>query len=469
MECIVNTRTLEWVETTLRAAGHWVEVGPGSVPGTPWTGAVIDSRAECSGRLFFALEGERTDGHAFVDDALGAGCAAVVISSDTAAKKLAAAGGEYVKVPDVLGALQELARQYRRLLEARVVAVTGSAGKTTTKEYLRTILRRRYRVHSNPGNYNNTIGVPLTILEADPECEYLVSEVGANQAGEISMLAQMLDPDVGVITNVGDAHIGLFGSRDVIASEKGELLAGLADGHSVIPEGTDYSEALRARAPGRVVTFGTAAPADFVVGGVRTGEALGVDFEINGQAFSLASPGEYNALNAAAAAAAADVCGIGLPLSASALADVVPLPGRGRIHQAAGVVLVDESYNASPSSMELSLTMLARAQATRRVAVLGDMKELGAHSENEHRRIGRYMAGLEIDRVYWVGENGGAVKSALDQAGSGPALTLVDDVDALIRETRGGFADGDVVLVKASRACDLDRFVSDTIAQLQAG
>ena len=469
MECIVNTRTLEWVTATLRAAGHAVDAGPGFDPGAAWTGAVIDSRAECSGRLFFALEGERTDGHAFVDAALGAGCAAVVISSSKAATKLAAEGAAYVKVPDVLEALQELARQYRRRLEARVIAVTGSAGKTTTKEYLRAILRRRYRVHSNPGNYNNSIGVPLTILEADPECEYLVSEVGANQAGEIGLLAQMLDPDVGVITNIGDAHIGLFGSRDTIATEKGELLTGLANGHSVIPAGIEYTDALRARTPGRVITFGTAAPADFVVGGVRTSESLGVEFEINGHAFSLTSPGEYNALNAAAAAAAADVCGIGLPLSASALAEVVPLRGRGRVHHAAGVVLVDESYNASPSSMELSLTMLERAHAQRRIAVLGDMKELGEYSEDEHRRIGQHIAGLEIDRVYWVGESGEAVRSGLDQAGSGPALTLVADVDAIVEATRGAFDDGDVVLVKASRACDLDRFVSDIIAQLQAG
>jgi len=469
MECIVNTRTLEWVIATLGSAGYDVDVGAGLDPGAGWTGAAIDSRAECSGRLFFALGGERTDGHAFVDGALGAGCAAVVISNGDTAEKLAAAGAAYVRVPDVLSALQELAGQYRRQLEARVVAVTGSAGKTTTKEYLRAILRRRYRVHSNPGNYNNTIGVPLTILEADPECEYLVSEVGANQAGEIGLLARMLDPDVGVITNIGDAHIGLFGSRDAIAAEKGELLAGLAEGHSVIPVGRDHSDGLRARAPGRVVTFGSVAGADFVVSAVRTSKSLGIEFEINGQPFSLNSPGEYNALNAAAAAAAADVCGIGLPLSASTLANVVPLPGRGRVHNAAGVLLVDESYNASPSSMELSLSMLAGAHSSRRIAVLGDMKELGTYSDDEHRRIGGYLAGLELDRVYWAGESGDAVKAGLEHAGGGPALTLVRDVDALIKKTRGAFSAGDVVLVKASRACDLDRFVSDAIAQLRAG
>jgi len=469
MECVVNTRTLEWVAATLREAGHTVETGSGFDPGSAWTGAVIDSRSECSGRLFFALAGERTDGHAFVDGALGAGCAAVVISDAATAKKLEDAGAAWVKVPAVLDALQELGRQYRRVLEARVVAITGSAGKTTTKEYLQAILRRRYRVHSNPGNYNNTIGVPLTILETEPECEYLVSEVGANQAGEIGFLAEMLDPDVGVITNVGDAHIGLFGSRDAIATEKAALLGGLGEGHAIIPAGQEYSGQLRDSAPGRVVTFATSAPADFVASGVRASDAFGIEFEINGQAFSLTSPGEYNALNAAAAVAAADVCGIGLPLSSSALATVVPLPGRGRVHRAAGVVLVDESYNASPSSMELSLSMLATARAKRRIAVLGDMAELGAHNEDEHRRVGRHLAGLAIDQVYWVGASGEVVRAGLGKAKGGPALTLAADVDALVRDLDAGFADGDVVLVKASRACGLDRFVSETIAQLQDG
>jgi UDP-N-acetylmuramoyl-tripeptide--D-alanyl-D-alanine ligase len=458
---------MEWVAAALREAGQAVETGPGFEAAAAWTGAVIDSRAECSGRLFFALTGERTDGHAFVEDALGAGCAAVVISDAGTAEKLDAAGAAYVKVPEVLDALQELGRRYRLALEARVVAITGSAGKTTTKEYLRAILRRRYRVHSNPGNYNNTIGVPLTILEAEPECEYLVSEVGANQAGEIAFLAEMLAPDVGVVTNVGDAHIGLFGSRDAIATEKAALLGGLVEGHAVIPAGREYSDRLRDSAPGRIITFGTSAPADFVVTGVRASDTFGIEFEINGQPFSLSSPGEYNAHNAAAAVAAADVCGIGLPLSSSALADVVPLPGRGRVHRVGGVVLVDESYNASPSSMELSLSMLAAARGGRRVAVLGDMAELGTHSDDEHRRIGRHLAGLGLDQVYWVGASGAVVRSGLGQEKGGPEITVVADVDALAGDLQGELADGDVVLVKASRACGLDRFVSKAIAQLQ--
>lgn len=466
MECAVNTRTLDWVIEALSAAGHDVEVGGGVDRARTWSGAAIDSRAECSGRLFFALAGENADGHAFAAAALGAGCAAAVISDVDVARSLD--GEAWLRVEEVAGALRDLARSYRRTLDARVVAITGSAGKTTTKEYLRAILRRRYRVHSNPGNYNSTIGVPLTVLDAEPDCEYLVSEVGANQAGEIAMLEALLAPDVGVITNIGDAHIGLFGSRDAIASEKGRLLEGLSAGHAVIPAGTEYSEYLVGRAPGRVVTFASAPPADFVVGEVRPTDALGIEFEINDQRFSLASPGAYNALNAAAAAAAADVCGIGLPLASKALAEVMPLPGRGRVHRAGGVLLVDESYNASPSSMALSLSMLGAAPGNR-VAVLGDMAELGDHAGEEHRRIGRHLAGLDIDEVVWVGRQADLVREAIADAGGECRFTSFEDVSALIGARPAIPAAGDVVLVKASRACGLDRFVSSAIARLRNG
>ncbi|HEU4928779.1 MAG TPA: Mur ligase family protein, partial [Candidatus Krumholzibacteria bacterium] len=210
-----NIRTLEWIRDAWEASGELVRAH--ARPETNWNGATIDNRAECAGRIFFALLGERVDGHRFVRAALQAGSPAAVVSDAAVADELLREGAAHFLVRDTRRALFELARAYRRHLGARVVAITGSGGKTTTKEYTRAVLRAKYRVHANVGNLNSLVGVPLTVLDADENCEYLVCEVGANHLGEIDALGSLLEPDVAVITNIGDAHIGYFGSRAAIA------------------------------------------------------------------------------------------------------------------------------------------------------------------------------------------------------------------------------------------------------------
>lgn len=457
-------RTLEWVRDALEASGELVR---SQAPAeAAWSGAAIDHRAECAGRLFFAIRGERVDGHCFARAAFEAGSPAVVVSDESVAVELQSHGVAFFLVRDTRRALFELARAYRSRLTARVVAVTGSGGKTTTKEYVRVVLRAKYRVHANVGNLNSLVGVPLTVLEADEHSEYLVCEVGANQRGEIDALGELLSPNLAVITNIGDAHVGYFGSRAAIADEKGALLTRLARGGvAVLPRDDEYFEKLDAKVQGRVFSFGRSPAAEFRLGNTTFSEGL-LRFSVNGEPLSLSAVGDYNAMNACAAFAVGDVCGVDAKRMREALASVRPTPGRGRIHVAGGVTLIDESYNASPASVKQSLAMLASLPAQRRVAVLGDMRELGEETDALHASVGTAAAALLLDRLYWLGEKAGVVSAAA--RARRPELTVhaCADVAALVAEFAKDARDGDVVLIKGSRAMKLDEFVVGAVEAL---
>lgn len=466
MECTVNIRTIAWIEEALASAGIRAQARIGERESETWRGATIDSRGECSGRLFFALRGERVDGHDYVRDAFSNGAVAAVIDRDGMSEGLIEDGVAHIVVPDTRVALQELSRSYRRSVDMRVIAVTGSGGKTTTKEYVRAVMRTMYRVHGSPGNYNSMIGVPLTLLDTEADTEYLVCEIGASQAGEIGFLADLILPDVGVITNIGDAHVGEFGTRDAIAGAKGELLDYIGEvGHAVLPRDDDYFDELHARAQGRVVSFGTTESSAFVLRDMRR-EKNGIEFTINGEPFTVATLGTYQALDACAAAAVGEICGVALSDASRAIASVVPGAGRGKITTVAGVTVVDESYNASPASMALSLDMLAESGGSHGVAVLGDMAELGKHSEELHMNIGRHIAGTGIPRVFWKGDRAGTVEKGIEQAGGDVDFIAFQDSKTLVDAVAQKVSSGDVVLIKASRTCELDAFAREFIARL---
>jgi UDP-N-acetylmuramoyl-tripeptide--D-alanyl-D-alanine ligase len=372
-------------------------------------------------------------------------------------------------VSDTRRALTSLARAYRAQLSAHVVAITGSSGKTTTKEYVRAVLKTMYRVHANPGNLNSQVGVPLTILGTDEDSEYLVCEVGANQRGEIDTLAALLSPDIAVITNIGDAHVGYFGSRDAIASEKGMLLRHFANGgHSILPRDDSYFERLYAIVQGKMSSFGRSNGADFRLGDIAFVDGR-LSFSVNGEPLALAAVGEYNAMNACAAFAVGDICGVDAARMRAAFAAVQATPGRGRVDTVAGITVIDESYNASPSSMRKSIGMLGTLTTTgRRIAVLGDMRELGSQSDELHRAVGVEAAERNIDRLYWMGEYGVTVRDAARAMRPSIAVELHTEMPALIAAVAQDVREGDVVLVKASRGTRLDELVGGLLKSLYA-
>lgn len=467
MECTVSVRTLSWIRDALAASGELVRAELRGGDATMWSGAVIDNRQECSGKIFFALAGENTDGHRYASSAFRAGCVALVVSDASAVANDKTA--PYFLVPDTRRALTVLGRAYRSRLSARVVAITGSSGKTTTKEYTRAVLNTRYRVHANPGNLNSLIGVPMTILGADEDSEYLVCEVGANQRGEIDVLAALLQPEIAVITNIGDAHVGYFGSRDAIAAEKGMLLRHFANGgHAVLPRDDSYFERLNAIVQGKVSTFGRSNGADYRLGDIAFVDGR-LTFSVNGEPIALAAVGEYNAMNACAAFAVGEICGVDAARMRNAFAKVTATPGRGRVDTVAGVTVIDESYNASPSSMRKSIGMLGSlATAGRRIAVLGDMRELGNQADELHRAVGVEAAERSIDRLYWMGEEGTIVRDAARAMRPSIPVELHTEMPALIAAVSQEARSGDVILVKASRGTKLDELVAGLLKALHA-
>ncbi len=454
--------TLHDVESVLREAlGEGVRAWWPGDTAPAWRGAAIDSRADCTGRLFFGLRGERADGNDFAAAAVEAGAAAAVVDRDDAAAALRRSGAAHVLVPDARAALRALARAWRRAIGTRVVAVTGSAGKTSTRAATEAAMKTRHRVFASPGNLNSTVGAPLALLEADADAEYVVCEVGANLPGEVATIAAVLEPDVAVVTNVGDAHVGGFGSRDAIAREKGDLVASLPDaGLAVLPRDDAYFDALAARTTARTATFGAHEAADVRVESV-TVDVGGVTCRVAGVDARIAALSAYHALDVAAAVAVATAHGVDAREAVEAAARAIPLAGRGRLVIAGGVTIVDESYNASPASVRASLEGLARLDGVRRFAILGDMLELGAQAPAAAADVAKAAASAGLERAWWVGEQAQAAREAAPER-----FEASPDADAAADELARRLRAGDVVLVRGSRACGLERAVERLRANL---
>ena len=425
-----------------------------------------DSRQLSGGDLFLPLIGERFDGHGFLAAALEAGAAALIaqaghLAPASQASVLAAAAAAHVPlwlVPDTLQAYQELAGLWRLQLAAPVVAVTGSAGKTTTRELIRSALAPLGPIWASSGNENNDVGVPLTLLGAGPDQAALVVEMGMRGLGEIERLSRCASPDVAVITNIGTAHIGRLGSREAIATAKCEIVAGLRpDGLVVIPAGDPLLDRALARVwTGRVVRValqgeGHEAAADLVGSLDCQGEIL----ELAGVALPVPLEGVHHARNLMLAMAVARELGLEperwRPLQ-------VDLPGgRSRRLQQNGVLVLDETYNASPEAVLAALELLAQ-QPGRRFAVLGTMLELGEQSLALHRSVAERARQLDLDGLVIVdqGEEGAAMIAA---ATGLSRLRQVDCPEAAAEPLLQWLQPGDVLLLKASRGVALERLI----------
>ncbi|MDH6108275.1 UDP-N-acetylmuramoyl-tripeptide--D-alanyl-D-alanine ligase [Kitasatospora sp. MAP12-15] len=451
--------TLQEIAETVGGVLHGVP-DPAAVVDRP---AVVDSRLAEPGSLFVALPGEHTDGHLFAAAAVGAGAVAVLASRPV--------DGPAIVVRDVLEALAALARAVLARLAATasptsptVIALTGSAGKTSTKDLLAQVLRTMDTTVATPLSFNNDIGLPLTVLHADAGTRHLLLEMGASRAGHIARLTGIAPPTIGLVINVGTAHLGEFGgSKEAIATAKSELVQALpADGLAVLNADDPYVMSMASRTLAPVLTFGRRG-GEVRATGIALDEAGRPSFTLAWQGSAarvrLGMYGEHHVANATAAAAVALGLGAGLDHIAEVLSSARQLtPGRMEVGERPdGVTVVNDAFNANPDSMAVALRALAAMAGGRRrvVAVLGEMRELGGESESHHAELGRRVAAAGVTDLIAVG--GAEALLVHDQARAlGVTSTLVADRDAALELLRDYLKPGDLVLVKGSHSTGLE-------------
>jgi UDP-N-acetylmuramoyl-tripeptide--D-alanyl-D-alanine ligase len=452
--------TLGWIARavggTLRGGKEEREVGS----------IVIDSRVVEPGDLFFALRGPRFDGHDFLADVAARGAVATVVERGRAGE------GVVIEVGDTLQALQDLAHAVRREAACRVIAITGSAGKTTTKETIAAVLGRRFQVVRNKGNLNNHIGLPLSLMQLRARPDVAVMELGMNHAGEISTLVAIAEPDVRVWTNVGDAHLGFFASPDAIADAKAEILEGASPDTLLVCNADDPRVMSRVGGfPGRTLTFGTAAGADIRATDVEDlgteGMRARVVTPVGEQVVETPLLGRGNLANVLAATAVAVDAGIGLDEIAAAAARLAPADRRGAVRRLRdGITLIDDSYNSSPAALRRALEVVAREPRPRRkVAILGEMLELGDHAPGLHAEVGRAAAAAGLAMLAAIG--GDAARAMADAAVSSgmpaDAVSYFETSEAAVASVIDAIRPGDLILVKGSRGIRTD-VVADRLA-----
>lgn len=448
---------------TLSELVQWTAADPiGSLqPDRALQAVATDSRSIDEGELFVALRGEHFDGHDFVEAAFARGaCAALVERGWRGLDRAASTAGPLLVVDSTLHALGDIARAYRRRWEVPVVAVVGSAGKTTTKEMIAAILGQRYRVLKTIGSENNEIGVPRTLLQLSPKHEAVVLELAARRIGDIRYLCSVAEPTVGVLLNIGTAHIEFFGSVEGVAKAKGELLDYLDESLTALVNADDRVVAQEVkRTKGRLLTFGFARESEF------RGERLVLDqkgcghFLLQRVPIDLEVPGRHNAYNALAAAAVGRILGVPWAGIQRALAEFKAVSQRGEIVCKNGVAAIDDCYNASPSSMAAALDLLSDMPGSRKIAVLGDMLELGAESGSLHAVVGAKAAEC-ADMVLAAGCESAHLVAAARAAGlAQDAARHFERPDQLGEFAAAQLRHGDVVLVKASRAMAFERVV----------
>ena len=432
------------------------------------TGVSIDSRTVSAGELFVALRGDRFDGHDFVAAAVRRGAwGALVERSALGARPGVLDGpGNVIPVDDTLLALQEMSLIHRRKFSLPVVGITGSNGKTTTKEMLASILRRRGPVLRNEGNLNNHIGVPLTLLRLREQHRAAVIEMGMSGLGEIALLTRLAQPEVGVITNIGPAHLQFLNSTDTVAQAKGELLQGMRPGGTAVLNADDrYFGALSARFAGRTVTFGIDRPADIRAADIeqqQDGTAMTIEAQRETVRVRIRTLGRHNVSNALAATAAATVLGAPLDLVRSGLEDFLPVAMRSELRDVKGTRVLADCYNANPASVRAALETLAAMGGARSVAVLGDMLELGAAAVEAHREAGRAAAALRIGELIAVGPLGRHIAEGAMAAGMARGQVHEAETPSQAAVILRGLArPGDAVLVKGSRGMKMETVLEE--------
>ena len=431
----------------------------GGDPARTITDVTSDSRSLKPGDLFVAIRGEKFDGHDFLADAARLGAAGAIVAREIAGLPPEFA---FVVVADTGRGLQSLAGAYRASLRLTSVCITGSNGKTSTKDLCASVLAQKFSVTRTAGNLNNHLGVPFSLLRADSTHDVGVFEIGMNHAGEIAPLAGIARPDIAIITNVGGAHIEFLGTREAIAQEKGMLAEAVGENGTVILNADDeFTPSIAKRTRARVVTAG------LLGGDVRATEiehlSTGTRFRLHATGQSVQAdlpvPGEHMVRNALLAAAAGITLGLSIEECAAGLRALDLTAGRLTQKTVGGIRILDDTYNANPDSMSAALVTLARMPgAGRRIAVLGGMGELGIESESGHRSVGEVAGREKISCVITVGESARWIAEEAENSGVREVIRTTDAEDAA-RILRGIAHPGDTVLVKASRSARLERIV----------
>jgi len=473
-----------WTAAEIAAATGGSAIGDFAV-----SGVEIDSREVHEGDLFFALKGESSDGHRYLDGAFGRGAQAAIVDRPV--------DGPHVLVEDTSSALESMAKAARIRADAAIIGVTGSAGKTGVKEALFAALDRgsRGRAHRSVKSYNNHVGVPLSLARMPARTRFGVFEMGMNHSGELAALTRLVRPHVAIVTTIAPAHIGHFSGEEEIADAKGEIFEGLealgeGGGVAIIPADSPHFERLRAKAQQHarsVISFGWAKDADVrvldAVPAPGGGTLVTADMGDRRLCYTIAMPGEHWVANSLAVMAAVRAVGGDLGAAGLALAEMEGLAGRGARHpidakggDGSGVaVLIDESYNANPASMRATIRQLGETRARRRIAVLGAMKELGDFEKRFHADLAAPLIAAKIDRVILVGPEMAALADALGKTPGGElaagfAMAHVDNaVDAVALatgpESSQWIAGGDAVLVKGSNSVGLGQLVQALTAR----
>lgn len=462
------------VETILAATGGTLVFGSPDVVGND---VAVDSREVVAGCVFFALRGERVDGHDFLKQAISAGARVLIVSrgDDELSGVLHHAVGREVaaiRVDDCAKALQELAAFHRSRLTCAVVGVTGSTGKTTTKDFLDSVLRSSMRVVSTQGNQNNELGVPMTVLRAGADTEALVVEMGMRGLGQIADLCAVARPTIGLVTNVGVTHIELLGTQDAVASAKGELVRALdAHGAAFLNGDDSFSPAIAETSLAPVTYYGLSERCTVRAEGIEVDTRSHASFELvtdEGRVrVSLSVPGRHNVYNALAAASVGLYLGVGLDTVATALGSAELTAMRMQTFVSAdGITVINDAYNANPVSMQAAVVTLAEMEsAERRIAVLGDMAELGSLTELAHFRVGEVVARLPVDVLVTVGPRARHIADGARAEGMSidtiHACATAGEATATLR---GLLRHNDAVLVKASRVMGLESVVEEIVS-----
>lgn len=422
-------------------------------------GAVMDSRQIEKDFLFFAIPGERVDGHQFIPQVMEKGAACAVCE-----KAPNVPIGSYILVEDVKKAMQDIAAFYRSGLSIPIVGITGSVGKTSAKEFIAGVLAEKYNVLKTQGNYNNELGVPLTLLRIREEHEAAVIEMGINHFGEMHRLSRMAAPDIAVLTNIGDCHLEALGSREGVLKAKSEIFDFLQENGTVILNGDDEMlstiKEINKKVP---ITFGKNKNNICYASNIRSKGLFGTEAQIHIKSGSFLSqiplPGEHMVYNALAAAAVGEVLGLSLEEIKAGIAAVKPMAGRSNLMQCGDKVIIDDCYNANPVSMCAALDLLAQAD-TRKVAILGDMFELGENAAKLHGDVGRYAAKLLIDEIICVGELSEHMAKEAEVVNNGKSnIRYYSKKEALLQELYRLIKPQDTILVKASHGMGFEEVV----------